>query len=61
MLRTDACADITYWKHNVGAIGYAKEVAGAALTGGVANTGLLRELKEKEIQQARSKDSSLSS
>ena len=55
------CLDITYWKHNVGALGYAKEVAGAALTGGVANTGLLRELKEGDIQKARSQDSSMSS
>lgn len=59
--KTDNCLDISYWKHNTGAIGYAKEVAGAALTGGVANTGLLRELKEGEIQEARSKDSSMSS
>jgi hypothetical protein len=33
----------------------------AALTGGVASTGLLRELKEDDIKHAREKDSSMSS
>jgi general stress protein 26 len=44
---------ITYWLHEVGTLGFVKEVAGAALTGNVANTGVLRELKEAEIEQAR--------
>ena len=38
-----------------------KEVGGATLTGGVASTGKLREMKEDEIKQARSKHSNLSS
>lgn len=42
-------------------LGMAKEVGGAMLTGGVANTGALRELKEQEIREARARDSALSS
>ena len=53
--------DITYWKHEVGALGFMKEIAGANLTGGVAVTGTLREIKGDEIEQARKSDSSLSS
>lgn len=45
---------VTYYKTEVGLLGYAKEVAGAAITGGVANTGVLRELSESDLQQARS-------
>ncbi|KAM0717473.1 hypothetical protein Q7P37_007325 [Cladosporium fusiforme] len=52
---------ISYWKHEVGGLGFAKEIIGANLTGGVANTGTLRELKEDEIAQARKSDSSMSS
>ncbi|KAI7676288.1 hypothetical protein KC322_g15394, partial [Hortaea werneckii] len=52
---------ISYWKHEAGPAGFAKEVGGAVLTGGVANTGALRQMQEQEIQQARTKDSSLSS
>ncbi|GIZ41730.1 hypothetical protein CKM354_000502600 [Cercospora kikuchii] len=52
---------ITYWKHTTGALGFAKEIAGATLTGQVANTGDLRELGETEIKEARVKDSALSS
>lgn len=44
---------IVYWLHQVGALGFAKEVAGAALTGKVANTGVQRELKGADIEQAR--------
>lgn len=59
---TDAeIIDISYWKHEVGGIGFAKEIVGANLTGGVANTGTLRELKQDEIAQARKNDSSMSS
>jgi general stress protein 26 len=45
---------VTYYKTEVGLLGYAKEVAGAALTGGVANTGVLRELSESDLEKARS-------
>lgn len=44
---------VTYYKTEVGLLGYAKEVAGAAITGGVANTGVLRELSEADLQKAR--------
>jgi len=52
--------DISYWKAEVGTLGFIKEVAGATLTGGVANTGVLREMKEDEIAEARKNDSGLS-
>ncbi|TKX20336.1 bli-3-like protein 2 [Elsinoe australis] len=52
---------ISYWKADVGTLGFGKEVIGAIATGGVANTGSLRQLEENEIQQARKKDSSMSS
>ncbi|KAH7401516.1 blue light-inducible protein Bli-3 [Pyrenochaeta sp. MPI-SDFR-AT-0127] len=44
---------VTYYQSDVGLLGYAKEVVGAAMTGGVANTGKLRELNEQDRQQAR--------
>lgn len=44
---------VTYYKTEVGALGYVKEVVGAAITGGVANTGVLRELGEADLEQAR--------
>ncbi|KAF9701958.1 hypothetical protein EKO04_000584 [Ascochyta lentis] len=44
---------VTYYKTEVGLLGYAKEVAGAAITGGVANTGVLRELSESDLEKAR--------
>ena len=53
--------DISYWKAEVGALGFGKEVIGAVITGGVANTGVLRQMKEDEIEQARKKDGALSS
>jgi hypothetical protein len=53
--------DISYWKAEVGTLGLAKEVIGAIATGGVANTGKLREMKEGEIQEARRKEGVLSS
>ncbi|THY36294.1 blue light-inducible protein-like protein Bli-3 [Aureobasidium pullulans] len=52
---------ISYYKTNVGALGYLKEVVAANVTGGVANTGNLREMKEDEITKARSQHSSMSS
>ena len=52
---------ISYWKHEVGALGFMKEIAGANLTGGVAVTGSLREIKGDELEQARKSDSSMSS
>ena len=44
---------VTYWLHQVGSLGFMKEVGTAAVTGRVANTGVLRELKANEIDQAR--------
>ena len=44
---------ITYWIHQVGALGFMKEVGVAAVTGQVANTGATRELKEAAIEKAR--------
>ncbi|KAI5363097.1 Putative general stress protein, FMN-binding split barrel [Septoria linicola] len=52
---------IAYWQRSTGAVGFMKEIAGATLTGGVANTGDMRELQETEIKEARVKDSALSS
>jgi len=60
-IKADMFADITYWQHETGAMGFFKEVGGAALTGGVAKTGTLREMKEDEIKQARANDSTMSS
>lgn len=54
-------ADISYWKHEVGSVGFFKEVAGAAATGGVAVTGTLRQMNGDEIAAARKKDGALSS
>ena len=45
---------ICYWKHTVGALGFIKEVGVASMTGKVADTGVLRELSEEDIQKARS-------
>ncbi|OCL13753.1 hypothetical protein AOQ84DRAFT_282480 [Glonium stellatum] len=45
---------ITYWLHQMGALGYIKEVGVAAITGRVANTGALRELSSDDIGKARS-------
>lgn len=53
--------DISYWKHEVGTLGFFKEVAGAVATGKVANTGSLRQMTAEEIKQAREKDGALSS
>lgn len=44
---------VSYWLHQVGALGFAKEVVGAAITGAVANTGVTRELKEADLEKAR--------
>jgi general stress protein 26 len=45
---------VCYYKVEVGLLGYAKEIVGAAVTGGVANTGKLRELSEQDLEKARS-------
>ncbi|CAC9890670.1 unnamed protein product [Aureobasidium pullulans] len=57
----DPRMNISYYKTNVGALGYLKEVVAANVTGGVANTGSLREMKEDEITKARNQHSSMSS
>jgi general stress protein 26 len=44
---------IAYWKTTAGTLGFIKEVAGSAITGKVAQTGLLRELKGDDIEKAR--------
>ena len=44
---------ISYWKATVGTLGFLKEVGVAAVTGKVADTGLLRELVEEDIELAR--------
>ncbi|GAB7366794.1 hypothetical protein MBLNU230_g0746t1 [Neophaeotheca triangularis] len=54
-------AYISYWKAEVGALGFGKEVLGAIVTGGVPKTGKLREMKGDEIQQARKNDGGFSS
>ncbi|KAJ4365675.1 hypothetical protein N0V83_008295 [Neocucurbitaria cava] len=45
---------VTYYQTEVGMLGMAKEVVGAAVTGGVANTGKIRELSEQDLEKARS-------
>jgi general stress protein 26 len=45
---------VVYYLTEVGLLGYAKEVISANVTGGVANTGKLRELKEADLEKARS-------
>jgi general stress protein 26 len=45
---------VVYYKTSVGALGMLKEVGGAMVTGKVANTGSLRELKEADLEKARS-------
>ena len=44
---------IVYWKSEVSSVGFLKEVSVGALTGKVANTGVLRELKSEDIEQMR--------
>lgn len=44
---------VAYWLHKVGALGFAKEVGVAAVTGKVADTGVLRELKNDDLKEAR--------
>ncbi|KAL8966573.1 MAG: hypothetical protein Q9183_003312 [Haloplaca sp. 2 TL-2023] len=44
---------IAYWKSQVGTAGMLKEVTQASLTGQVADTGVNRQLFDKDIQSAR--------
>lgn len=44
---------ISYWKSQVSSVGFLKEVVGANLTGGVANTGALRQLTAEDIEKER--------
>jgi len=44
---------IVYWKKETSSLGFLKEVGTAALTGSVAQTGLLRELSEQDITKER--------
>lgn len=43
----------TYYLTQTGTLGFVKEVGTAALTGKVAETGALRELKEGDLEKAR--------
>ncbi|KAL5413539.1 hypothetical protein PMIN06_007710 [Paraphaeosphaeria minitans] len=44
---------VVYYLTQVGLLGYVKEVGVAAMTGKIADTGVLRELDEKDIEMAR--------
>ena len=44
---------VVYWKKEVSTLGFMKEVGTAALAGGVAQTGALRELSADDIQKER--------
>jgi len=44
---------IAYWKKETSSLGFLKEVGTAALTGSVAQTGVLRELGEDDIAKER--------
>lgn len=44
---------IVYWKKEVSSLGFLKEVGQAALTGGVAQTGVHRELTGEDISKER--------
>jgi len=61
MFADETDTDISYWRHDVSAVGYMAEVGTAALTGRVANTGTLRQMKEDEIKYAREHHSTMSS
>ncbi len=45
---------VAYYKMQVGTLGFMKEAGVAAVTGKVAQTGLLRELGEADLEKARS-------
>ena len=51
---------ISYWKHEVSALGYGAEIASALVQGKVAQTGTLRQMKEDEIAKMRAKQSVMS-
>jgi general stress protein 26 len=44
---------IVYWKKETSALGFMKEVGAAALTGGVAQTGVQREFSGEDIKKER--------
>ena len=44
---------VAYWQSTVSSLGFLKEVGVAAVTGGVANTGVSRELTSSDLEQAR--------
>ncbi|GAB7365838.1 hypothetical protein MBLNU230_g7170t1 [Neophaeotheca triangularis] len=52
---------ISYWQSQVGKAGFAKEIGEALFKGEVAQTGVLRQMTDDEIKQARSTDSTLTS
>ena len=46
---------VSYWKKTTGTLGFFKEVGQAALTGGVAQTGLNRRFEKGVLEQERAK------
>jgi general stress protein 26 len=44
---------VVYYLTQVGLLGYMKEVGVATMTGKIANTGVIRELNEQDIELAR--------
>lgn len=46
---------ITYWKAQVGTLGFMKEIAQATFTGKVADVGVLREMTDRDIEGERSR------
>ncbi len=47
---------ISYWKSTVGMLGFVKEVAQASMTGEVAQTGVMRQFVEEDIERMRKED-----
>ena len=44
---------IVYWKSTVSSLGFVKEVGVSAMTGKVANVGVLREFDSTDIEKMR--------
>ncbi len=44
---------ICYWKSTVSSLGFVKEVAQATIMGQVADTGVLREFKQDDVEAMR--------
>ena len=48
---------VSYWKCTRTCVGFVKEVTQASLQGKVANTGMMRQLTEEDLEQARKDES----